>query len=195
MSFGTLGLMDAIEKFDIYKGIKFETYATLRVRGAIIDEIRKQDWIPRSTRKQVKTIEESYYMLELQLGRIATDQDVAEYLQMSVDELKKILDEAYTFNVLSFEEMIRDTQLKESLAQKNYKDPEADFQDHEMREYLRDMLEKLPVKEKLVVTLYYFEELTLKEIGKILEVSESRISQIHSKALTRLKGKLRAYVI
>jgi len=194
MSYGILGLMDAIEKYDVGKGVKFETYASLRIRGAIIDQIRKQDWIPRSVRRKVKAIEECYRQLEMELSRPATDEEVAGRLQMSIEDLRKVLDESYTYNLLSFEEVVRNVSQRDSLFPKDFRSPEERMTERELREVLRDTLEKLSEKERLVITLYYFEELTLKEIGRVLEVSESRVSQIHSKALIKLKTKLQEYL-
>jgi RNA polymerase sigma factor for flagellar operon FliA len=194
MSYGILGLMDAIDKYDMRKGVKFETYASLRIRGAIIDQIRKQDWVPRSVRKKVKDIEECYRQLEMELSRQPTDEEVADRLQISVEELRKVLDESYTYNFLSFEEVARNVSRRDSLLPKDFHSPEDRMAERELREVLIDTLESLSEKERLVITLYYFEELTLKEIGKVLEVSESRVSQIHSKALIKLKGKLQEYI-
>jgi len=189
-SYGLLGLMDAIEKFDPRKGIKFETYASLRIRGSIIDEVRKLDWIPRSTRKKSKMIEEGYRQLEQQLGRPPTDEEAASHLRMTVEEFRKALDETASFHLLSFEEIIQDAVAINRLSQSSFGSPEESFQEKEIKEYLALCIDQLSDREKLVITLYYFEELTLKEIGRVLEVTESRISQIHSKALLKLRMKL-----
>ncbi len=194
MSYGILGLMDAIDKYDVGKGVKFETYASLRIRGAIIDQIRKQDWVPRSIRRKVKAIEECYRQLEMKLSRPVTDEEVADQLQISVGQLRKVLDESYTYNLLSFEEVARNVSHRDRLLPKDFRSPEDRMAERELREVLRNTLEGLTEKERLVITLYYFEELTLKEIGRVLEVSESRVSQIHSKALIKLKTKLQEYL-
>lgn len=193
VGYGVFGLIDAIDKFDLSKKVKFETYASLRIRGAIIDSIREQDWAPRSLRKKGKELEKAYFEIENQLGRSATDQEVAEKLGISMDELNKTLQEVNMSQMISLEDyleqnhetgfdplsMARDTNL-----------PEQRMEVVELKEILSDAIDKLPEKERTVVSLYYYEELTLKEISLIMKVSESRISQLHTKAIMRMRGKL-----
>jgi RNA polymerase sigma factor for flagellar operon FliA len=190
MSFGILGLIDAIEKYDADKGAKFETYASLRIRGAIIDQIRKQDWVPRSLRAKVKDIKECYEQLEAENGKEATDEEVAEKLNMGVEELQKALMQSHTFQVLSLDDQIMDAVRWDGSSRNNAANPENEYVKNEFKEILAACIDQLNEKERLVLTLYYYEELTLKEIGKVLGVTESRISQIHSKALMRLRSKL-----
>lgn len=194
MGYGIIGIMDAIEKFDTAKGVKFETYASLRVKGAIIDQLRKQDWVPRGIRSKVKDIKDCYETLEVQSGKPATDEQVAAHLNIGMDELHKTLDESYTFNVVSLDEQILDAIKWNNCLQEEGAGPEQHYEGKELKEILADYIDDLTEKERMVVTLYYFEELTLKEIGKVLGVSESRISQIHSKALIKLKAKLEKLV-
>ncbi|HHU64335.1 MAG TPA: FliA/WhiG family RNA polymerase sigma factor [Clostridiales bacterium] len=191
MSFGIFGLIDAIEKFDSTKGVKFETYASLRIRGSIIDSIRNLDWVPRTLRQKYKLVEDAYKTLERRLGRMAKDTEVANYLNMSVDELNKILAQMGSYHILSLNETI--AQNKEKLLlydENNQVSPEAEFEKKELEDILAKAIQELPHKERIVISLYYYESLTLKEIGKVLDISESRVSQLHSKALLRLKGRL-----
>jgi RNA polymerase sigma factor for flagellar operon FliA len=194
MSYGILGLIDAVEKYDAEKGAKFETYASLRIKGAIIDQLRKQDWVPRSLRAKVRDIKECYESLEARSGKQATDEEVAEKLNMGVDELQKTLMQSYTFQVISLDEQIMETVRWDSSIRKEDANPEHEYVDKELREILTEHINRLSEKERLVLTLYYYEELTLKEIGKVLGVSESRVCQIHSKALMRLRTNLEKVV-
>ncbi|MDR2670506.1 MAG: FliA/WhiG family RNA polymerase sigma factor [Oscillospiraceae bacterium] len=190
MSCGVLGLMDAIDKFDIHKEVKFETYASLRIKGEIIDQIRKQDWAPISLRQKIKRIEEGYHELEGRLGRSASEKEVAEFVNMDVESVKRTLDESHTFNLVCLDEILVDRIKSEEMMVSNEETPEEHIEADELKEILGRYIDNLPEKERLVVTLYYFEELTLKEIGLVLGVSESRVSQIHSKALMGLRGKM-----
>jgi RNA polymerase sigma factor for flagellar operon FliA len=190
MSSGLLGLMDAIDKFDMTKEVKFETYASLRVKGEIIDQIRKQDWAPISLRQKIKKVEECYETMESSMGRAPTETEVASKLSMSTDDVKKTLDEAHTFNLVALDEMLMDRVAGDSLAASPDESPEKRLEEQEIRNVLAQTIEALPEKEKLVVSMYYYDELTLKEIGAVLGVTESRISQIHSKALMTLRSKM-----
>lgn len=192
IGFGVFGLIDAIDKFDLSKGVKFETYASLRIRGSIIDSIRELDWIPRSLRQKSKELERTYREVENELGRSATDKDVADKLGISIDEFYKILNNVNVGSLVSLEEFLEQNyEIGFSTSSLNMgNSPESHIDDLELKEILGDAINKLPEKEKKVVTLYYFEELTLKEISAIMKVSESRISQLHTKAILRLKGKL-----
>lgn len=192
IGYGIFGLIDAIEKFDINKGVKFETYASLRISGSIIDSIRELDWVPRSLRQKNKELEKVYAEIENELGRSASDKEVADKLGITVDELNKLLNEVNLSSMISLEEFLEQnyeigvTTAPESRDEK----PEGYIEMAELREILADAISKLPEKEKMVITLYYFEDLTLKEISAIMKVSESRISQLHTKAILRLRGKL-----
>lgn len=190
VSYGIFGLLDAIEKFDVDKDIKFQTYAQIRIRGAIIDELRNLDWVPRSIRQKAKLVEEAYTKTENILGRNATDQEIAKELDISLEELSSILQQINGFNVISLEEQLYEANITDNLGYENEKLTENIICTKEMHETLQNNIEKLPQRERQVVSLYYYDELTYKEIGKILEVSESRVSQLHSKAINRLKTKL-----
>lgn len=192
VSFGVFGLIDAIDKFDINKGVKFETYASLRIRGAIIDSIREMDWVPRSLRQKSKELEKAYWEVENELGRSATDKDVAEKLNISVEELHKLLNEVNVSSLISLEDFLEQNYEigMEPAGGRKQDRPEYEAELNEISEILGNAIDKLPEKERMVLTLYYYEELTLKEISAIMKVSESRISQLHTKAIMRLRGKL-----
>jgi RNA polymerase sigma factor for flagellar operon FliA len=188
LSCGILGLMDAVDKYDISKKVKFEYYAAMRIRGEIIDNIRRQDWAPSSLRRKIKAISNAYTELEGSLSRAPTDAEVAETLGMREEEVQKAMEKSHMFNVLYFEELTHENHIWECAD--SSAPMEEKLEDDEMVKILGDLIEKLPEKEKLVITLYYYEELTLKEIAKILGVSESRTSQIHSKAVMLLRSRL-----
>ncbi len=195
VGFGVFGLIDAVDKFDYDKGFKFETYASLRIRGAIIDNIRKLDWIPRSIRQASKDVERAYSSLESKLGREPNDKEMALELGISEDEVKELVKKASVSSMISL-----DAYQDENNGQINIKDdvnsgfsPETELGKKELKAMLVEALETLTEKEKIVINLYYFDELTLKEIANVLEVSESRISQIHSKAILKLNTKLGKY--
>lgn len=187
LGFGVFGLIDAIEKFDISRNNKFETYAQIRIRGAIIDNLRKLDWIPRSLRQKSKLIEDTIRKFESKYGNKISNEDISLELNMSVKEVEKTLSETSTFNLISLDEIL----LNNDINNKNEIDnPESVFEKKELIKVLSECINSLSKNEKLVISLYYYEELTYKEISKILDVSESRISQIHSKATLSLKNKL-----
>jgi RNA polymerase sigma factor for flagellar operon FliA len=190
LSCGILGLMDAIDKYDISKKVKFEYYAAMRIRGEIIDNIRRQDWAPSSLRRKIKTISNAYSELESSLSRAPTDAEIAESLGMREEEVQKAMEKSHMFNVLYFEEMTHENHIWECADAGS--PMEEKLEDDEMVKILGELIEKLPEKERLVVTLYYYEELTLKEIAQILGVSESRASQIHSKAVMLLRSRMDA---
>jgi RNA polymerase sigma factor for flagellar operon FliA len=190
---GILGLMDAIEKFEPARNIKFKTYAELRIKGAILDGLRDLDWVPRSLRRKKKDIESAYHLLEQQMGRAATDEEVAAHLGISLDELHKSLDELKGVTLGTFMEVGEDGEgesLISFVPDPDAEDPHHTFQAAELKDILRVAVEVLPKKEKFVVQLYYFDELTMKEIGTLLNITESRVSQLHTKAMLRLRGKL-----
>ena len=191
VGYGVFGLIDAIDKFDYGKGVKFETYASLRIRGAILDQIRKMDWIPRTVRQKQKELDGAYKRIEERTGRPATDEQVAEELGISIDELDELQNETKVTNIISLDEYMEQGEAKvEPRADKDYMQPEKVVEKSELKRLLLEVLETLTDKEKKVITLYYYEELTLKEISRVLEVSESRVSQLHSKALIKMKQRL-----
>lgn len=189
ISYGVVGLIDAIEKFDISKNIKFKTYASIRIRGSIIDQIREIDWVPRSVRQKAKIVERAIQSLEQELNRYPTELELAEKLEIEKGKLITILNEISSFNIISLEEKI-EKGVTSDIPKDEKNLPEDLFLENELKEVLRKTIEKLPEKEKMIITLYYYEELTYKEIGKILNISESRVSQIHSKAISYLKSHI-----
>ena len=198
VSFGFFGLVDAVEKFDPARGVKFETYAVNRIRGAVIDGLRSIDWVPRSVRQKAKELENTIASLEAKLGRPATDAEVSEALNLSLEEYHELLSQVKGITLASLDEVwtgdpeeegkIRFGQMIENTASE---DPSALVEEVEVKRLLAEAIDQLPERERLVVSLYYYEGLTLKEIGQVIGVSESRISQIHTKAIVRLRGRLR----
>lgn len=194
VGYGTFGLIDAVDKFDYSKGVKFETYASLRIRGAILDQIRKMDWIPRSIRQKQRKMDTAYHNLELKYGRMANDEEIAEELEISVDELETWQNQTKITNIISLDEFMEqgtESKVEQGLTA-DFDQPDKIYEKQELKDILIKTLESLTEKEKKVIILYYYEELTLKEISHILEVSESRISQLHTKALQKMKTKLGA---
>ncbi len=196
ISAGLLGLIQAIDNFDHQRGIKFETYAIPRIRGSILDELRSQDWFPRSLRRKAKQLEEAYSTLEVKLGRPATDAEVAKRLNIKVEELDSMVGEVSIATIMSLDadtsgdDSEGSTSLGDYLADVDQDDVEQILAKQEMKDLIGTRMSELPEKEQLVLVLYYYEELTLKEIGEILDVTESRVCQIHTKAILRLKGKI-----
>jgi RNA polymerase sigma factor for flagellar operon FliA len=194
---GVLGLLDAIEKFDPMRGVKFKTYAELRVKGAILDSLRSLDWAPRSLRKKSKDLERVYRDLEQRMGRPATDKEVCDEMQISLNEFYELIDQIKGLNLGSFQEMSSQDDDKNSEPLVKYipdgahVDPFFMYHKSEVRTILGGAIDTLPKKERLIVSLYYYDELTMKEIGKVLGVNESRVSQLHTKAMLRLRTKLR----
>jgi RNA polymerase sigma factor for flagellar operon FliA len=192
ISSGILGLMDAIDKYDLERDTRFETYAVTRIRGAILDELRALDWIPRSTRQKARRLESVYVQLENSLGRSVSAEEVA------TSALYGILDEVRSTNLVSLDEYVQgkdgdgQTRLVDAVEDRVSLDPSDRIDIEDLKEVMNGAILRLPSRERLVIALYYYEELTLKEIGSILNVSESRISQIHTKAILRLRGKLRS---
>lgn len=195
-SYGIFGLIDAIDKFDPRKGIKFETYASLRIRGAILDQIRKNDWIPRTIRQRQKQLDTAIKDIEAQTGRPATDEEIAAALGISDDELTDWQSQMKLTNVVSLNEFMESGAevAGDSSMGGHFASPEEVMEDSELKEMLAESLELLTEKEKSVILFYYYEELTLKEIASILEVSESRISQLHTKALQKMRSRLGDYI-
>lgn len=192
VGYGIFGLIDAIDKFDYSKGVKFETYASLRIRGAILDQIRKMDWIPRSIRQKQRKIDMAYQTLEAKYGRTANDTEIAGELEISVEELETWQNQTKLTNIISLDEFLEQGSEGsiEPHPTSTYAQPDKIMEKQELKELLVRTLETLTDKEKTVIVLYYYEELTLKEISRILEVSESRISQLHTKALQKMKLRL-----
>lgn len=198
VSYGIFGLIDAIDKFDNMKEVKFETYASLRIRGAILDQIRKMDWIPRTIRQKQKKIEAVMKEIELLKGREATDEEIAAKLGITEEEYLEWQSQMKITNVVSLNEYME--QGSEVPLESNrhstarFEGPEESIEKEELKKVLEETLEILTEKEKKVILLYYYEELTLKEISNILEVSESRISQLHTRALQKMKDKMGVYM-
>ena len=197
VSYGIFGLIDAIEKFDITRAIKFETYAISRIRGAIIDELRAIDWIPRSVRYKAREVERAYASLEGELHRTPTEPEVAERLGMSLDELHQVFSQVSYVNVVALDELLTvggekgdKLSLVDTLEDTKAEDPVAAFETEETKFLLSRAINQLPEREKIVVTLYYYEGLTLAEIGRVLGVTESRICQMHTKAVLQLRAKM-----
>lgn len=198
ISYGIFGLIDAIEKFDPGRGIKFETYAIARIKGAIIDELRAMDWVPRSVRARAREVEQAYVRLEGSLKRVPTDQEVAKEMGISSRELAGIFTKLSYTSVVSFEELWvggdRDdrSNVMSTIEDETAEDPVALFESEEVKDILAGAIERLPERERIVIALYYYEGLTLKEIGQVLGVTESRVSQLHTKAVLRLRARLHA---
>lgn len=195
LSYGIIGLIDAIEKFDPERGYKFETYAVNRIRGTIYDELRALDWIPRSVRQKAKQLEKAYSDVENSLGRSATDAEVAEYMGLKVTDFDNVLNDVNRTSLLSIEEymVIGDSDasaISDRIEDKNARHPDATLVETETIEELSVAIDKLPDREKTVISLYYYEKMTLKEIGKILCITESRVCQLHTRAILRLRGSL-----
>lgn len=197
VSYGMFGLIDAIDKFDRTRNIKFETYAISRIRGAIIDELRAFDWVPRSVRSKARTVERAYSELEHKLGRTPTDQEVADELGVSLEDFRQIFDQISFTGIVALDELIGlggekgdGVTLGDTLADTEGPDPTAVFEVEETRHLLADAINKLPEREKIVVTLYYYEGLTLAEIGQVLGVTESRVCQMHTKSVLMLRSRL-----
>ncbi|MBE0450171.1 MAG: FliA/WhiG family RNA polymerase sigma factor [Clostridia bacterium] len=187
LSYGIIGLIDAIDKFDHKKQIKFETYANIRIRGAIIDQIRHMDWIPRSTRQKYKKIEEAIQKLQKIHGSEFTDEQIAKELNLTLDDYNRMLGEATTYSIVSLEEKIEDNMSFDIASDTVEFQPEEKFVEKEVKKILATTIDKLPEKEMRVMQLYYYSEFTYKEIAEILSISESRVSQIHTKAISKLK--------
>lgn len=197
ISYGIFGLIDALEKFDTDRGIKFETYAIARIKGAIIDELRALDWVPRSVRARARDIERAYIALESRLKRSPSDAEVADELSISMRELQDAFTKLAYTSVASFEELWAPggdkddrTSLMTMIRDDSAEDPVAMFETEEIKTILGTAIERLPERERMVIALYYYEGLTLKEIGEVLGVTESRVSQLHTKAVLRLRARL-----
>ncbi|MBY0369891.1 FliA/WhiG family RNA polymerase sigma factor [bacterium] len=198
VSSGVIGLMDAIDKYDPSRDNKFKTYAEFRIRGAILDELRAQDWVPRSVREKAKQLERAHVRLEQKLRRIPTEDELTDELKISKEEYYDLLNQVKSVSILSLDEagsfnssdrksilsLLESCKIPSPLAQLNLKG---------LKEVVTKAIENLPEKQRLVLSLYYYEDLNLKEIGDVLEVTESRVSQLHTQAILWLRRKLRAY--
>jgi RNA polymerase sigma factor for flagellar operon FliA len=196
ISYGLIGLINAIERFDPDREIKFETYAITRIKGAIIDELRALDWVPRSVRSRARDIERAIAELEAKLGRAPDDEEIAAKVGITVEELEGSLTEISRSSIAALDELWTmgeggdQVSLLDTIEDTDGPNPQDALQQTELREALGEAIARLPEREKLVVTLYYYEELTLREIGEVLGVTESRVSQLHTKAILRLKSRL-----
>ena len=199
ISYGLLGLISAIERFDPSREIKFETFAVARIKGSIIDELRSLDWVPRSVRAKAREIEAAQTKLEHELGRVPSDEEVATKLEMSLEDFQESLLQISNSTVVALDELwtVSDASgdqvsLLDTIQDPNAIDPAQEMDASEMKDRLAEAIARLPEREKLVVALYYYENLTLREIGEVLGVTESRVSQLHTKAVLRLKSRLQA---
>lgn len=192
LGYGSIGLIDAIDKFDYTKGVKFETYASFRIRGSMIDEIRKLDWAPRTLRNKQKKLREGIAKIERDSGTVATDEEIASYIGISKEELLDWYKQIEQSNIASLDEYMEagGADIFQSDGSSGYETPEKFMERQELKTALAKTIESLTKREKEVITLYYFEELTLKEISYILKVTESRVSQLHTRALEKMKEKL-----
>ena len=196
VGFGQFGLLDAIDKFDVDKGVKFKTYATTRIRGAIFDELRELDWVPRSVRQKSREIEDTIVDLEAKLGRTASDSEIAKAMNITEEEYQAVVMKVSGTSVLSLNDVwysgddSEHVSIGDSIEAPSSLNPDVIVEREEIRRIIIQAINELPKNEKLVIVLYYHEDLSFKEIGQVLNVSESRISQLHSKANLRLRAKL-----
>lgn len=196
MGYGVEGLIEAVDRFDINRGLKFETYAITRIRGAIIDNLRSQDWVPRGVRKRTKKLQEAAAKLEEQLGRQPTETELAEELGVPRTKLQQLISESSNL-LLSLDESRQgdagqqgNVSLIDTIEDKDSPDPQSEYEAVELKNNLSKAIATLPEREKMVIALYYHENMTLKEIGQVINVSESRVCQLHAQAVMRLRGKL-----
>jgi RNA polymerase sigma factor FliA len=196
VSYGLLGLIGAIERYDPDRDTKFETYAIARIKGSIIDELRAMDWVPRSVRSRARDIERAIAELESKLGRAPSDEEIARQIGLTEEELEESLSEISRTSIAALDELWTvspggdQIALIDTIEDTQGPDPESALAETELREAVAESISRLPEREKLVITLYYYEELTLREIGDVLGVTESRVSQLHTKAILRLKARL-----
>lgn len=196
VGYGVFGLFDAIDKFDPDKHVKFKTYAVTRIRGAMYDHLREMDWVPRSVRQKAKEIEQAVMILEARLGRPASDAEIASSMNLREDEFSHLMSKISSTAILSLNDIWNsgtDSEkmcIGESIESPRSLNPDSSVEKEEIRRVIKQAITELPEKEKKVLVLYYYENLTLREIGQILDVTESRISQLHTKAVIRLRAKL-----
>lgn len=200
MSSGVIGLMDAIEKYDATRDNKFKTYAEFRIRGAILDELRAQDWVPRSVREKAKVLERCYMRLEQKNGRQATDEEICDELKISQEEYHDLLNQVRSVSLLSYDDLMNfsksDKRSLHGLTEgggSKVPTPFSEITLASVKRLISEAIRELPEKQRLVLSLYYYEDLNLKEIGRVLDVTESRVSQLHTQAVLRLKAKLRSH--
>lgn len=197
VSTGVIGLIEALSNYDPSRGVKFETYAVPRIRGAILDELRSLDWVPRSTRAKSREIEKAMNRLENELGRIPSTRELAKSLKVSSEELFSALDDVSSTTMISLDELIykeednRQVPRVETVEEVSHDNILANLEKEELKAYIVAAISQLSEQERLVVALYYYEELTLKEIGEVMQISESRVSQIHTKAVLKLRGMIK----
>ena len=197
ISYGLLGLIGAIERFDTEREIKFETFAVARIKGAIIDELRSLDWVPRSVRARARQVERAHQKLEAKLQRAPTDEEMAAELEISVEDFQGVLLEIANSSVLALDDLWTfadpeggsQVSVLDTIQDPGGIDPESEAQASEVKDRLADAIESLPERERLVIALYYYENLTLREIGEVLGVTESRVSQLHTKAVIGLRSR------
>ncbi len=196
ISVGLMGLLDALEKFEQGR-VKLKTYAEFRIKGAMFDELRAVDWVPRSLKKKINALKNTHIKLERKLGRLPEDEEVAEALELSLDEYYKTLQDADGAIAFRFEDFVEKVSAGDSLnvmeciPDPNAKNPLSILEETDQKEILSRLIDELPEKERLILSLYYWEELTMKEIGKVLDLTESRVCQLHSQALLRLKSRIK----
>jgi len=197
VSYGLLGLISAIERYDPDRDVKFETYAIARIKGSILDELRSLDWVPRSVRSRARQIERAMSELESKLSRAPTDEELAKKVGITVEELEDSLTDISRSSIAALDELWTisgsggdQVALIDTIEDTQGPEPQSAFAQTELREMVADAITSLPEREKLVITLYYYEDLTLREIGEVLGVTESRVSQLHTKAILRLKARL-----
>jgi RNA polymerase sigma factor FliA len=201
VSYGLLGLIGAIERFDLEREIKFETFAVARIKGAIIDELRSLDWVPRSVRARAREVERANAALEAEYGRAPTDEEMASKLELSVEEFRDALLQIANSSVLALDDLWTfadpdgsggQISVLDTIQDPNALDPESEAHTAELKDRLADAIESLPERERLVIALYYYENLTLREIGEVLGVTESRVSQLHTKSVLALRSRFQA---
>jgi RNA polymerase sigma factor FliA len=198
MSAAIVGLITAAERFDPSRGVQFKTFVEQRIRGTIMDELRSQDWLTRSLRDKYKKLEKEFSILEQKLGRNPTSEEVAAALEMDLESYFRLLEEVHFLSVVSLDDAWEDEDgspfgLLDVIEDKAIQSPQAQLMDRQMVEILADAIDFLPEKERIVVTLYYYEEMNLKEIGAVLSLTESRICQLHSQAIVRLRSRLKQH--
>lgn len=194
---GIIALIDSVEKYDPSRNIKFETFASIKVKGAVIDFIRSQDWIPRRLRKMAGDLDQTNSRLYSELGRQPTNSEIAKAMKISPEQLDRVMEQTYNFNLLSYEEMVwqKMSAMGDEVANENYEElPERKLMEDELKEQLALSLEKLNERERTVISLYYYEKLKLKEIAEVLGVSESRVCQIHSASILKMRKVMKDYI-
>ena len=196
ISSGIIGLLSSVDNYNPAMGTKFETYASSRIRGAMVDGLRELDWVPRSVRQKARHVERTFEGLKCRLGRVPNDEEAAREMNLSLDDYHKLLEDVNITTLLSLDDTFWNTRgdkstLADFAADHQGEAPDERVEEAELRERMVDLLKELPEQEKLVVALYYYEELTLKEIGRIMGLTESRVSQIHTKGILDLRARLR----